>query len=198
MSRLPSLFIIMGFRPGVNPRESVVVRALETEDRSRYNLAMRVKPAVPPFPCWMHALIVALALTIMSASACTFYGEHPARSMSDATGGEGLERVFWKNVAARNWVEIERALASNYAGVTPAGTLDRDAALAQYRQWQLDDYSLGNLTTELNGSTIVVAYTITLKGTAGSGPLPSIPQHMMTVWQQQKAGWIIIAHSVSQ
>ncbi len=159
---------------------------------------MRLQPAVPPLSCWMLALPVALMLAIVFAPACTFYGEHPARSMSDATGGEGLERVFWKNVAARNWVEIERVLASNYAGLTPAGTLDRDAALAQYRQWQLDGYSLGNLSTELNGSTIVVTYTITLKGTADSAPLPSTPHHMMTVWQQQKAGWIIIAHSVNQ
>jgi len=37
-----------------------------------------------------------------------------------------------------------------------------------------------------------------LNGTAGSQPLPSAPQHMMTVWQQQKAGWVAIAHSVSQ
>ncbi len=166
--------------------------------RPRYNFAMRLKPAVLPLACWMLALMVALALTIIFAPACTFYGEHPARSMSDATGGEGLERVFWKNVKARNWAEIERALASNYAGLTPAGTLDRDAAVAQYRQWQLNDYSIGNLNTELNGSTIVVTCTITLKGTAGSAPLPSAPQHMMTVWQQQKAGWVVIAHSVSQ
>jgi len=118
--------------------------------------------------------------------------------MSDATGGEGLERMFWKNISARNWVEIERVLASNYSGVTSAGTLDRDATLAQYRQWLLKDYSLGNLTTELNGNTFVVTYTITLTGTVGSAPLPSAPQYMMTVWQQQKAGWVVIAHSVSQ
>ena len=49
----------------------------------------------------------------------------PARSMAEATGGEGLERVFWKNVQGANWIEVERALASNYAGVTPDGTLDR-------------------------------------------------------------------------
>jgi Domain of unknown function (DUF4440) len=159
---------------------------------------MRLQRSLPPLSSWMLALTVASMLTIIFAPACTLYGEHPARSMSDATGGEGLERVFWKNVAARNWVEIERALASNYAGVTPTGTLDRDAALAQYRQWQLNDYSIGNLNTELNGSTIVVTYSITLKGTADSAPLPPAPQHMMTVWQQQKAGWIIIAHSVSQ
>ena len=104
---------------------------------------------------------------------------------------------------AANWVEVERALASNYAGVTPSGTVDRSATQEQYRTWQLRDYALGDLKTELNGTTIVVTYTITLngvtsKGAGGSQPLPSAPQHMMTVWQQQKAGWVVIAHSVSQ
>jgi hypothetical protein len=107
-------------------------------------------------------------------------------------------RVFWKNLKAANWVELERALASNYAGVTTTGPLDRTATLDQYRSWQLKDYSLGDLKTELNGTTVVVTYTITLNGNAGSQPLPSSPQHMMTVWQQQKAGWVVIAHSVSQ
>ncbi len=119
--------------------------------------------------------------------------------MAEATGGEGFERVFWKEVAAANWVEVDRSMASNYVGTTPSGTLDRDATLAQYKQWQLKDYSIGDLKTEMNGSTIVVTYTITLNGTTGgSQPLPSGPQHMMTVWQQQKRGWISIAHSVSQ
>ena len=139
-----------------------------------------------------------LLISMMLVSACTFYADRPARAFSQATGGEGLERVFWKQVQTANWTEVERALASNYMGTTPVGALDRDAALEQYRQWRLKDYSLGDLKTELNGSTIVVTYTITLNGTAGSQPLPSVPQHMMTVWQQQKAGWVAIAHSVSQ
>ena len=151
--------------------------------------------------------LASLLVSMMFVSACTFYGEHPARSLSEATGGEGLERIFWKNVQAANWVEVERSLASNYAGVTPGGTVDRSAALEQYRQWQLKDYALGDLNTEMNGTTFVVTYTITLNGTfngaasngtAGSQPLPSTPQHMMTVWQQQKKGWVVIAHSVSQ
>ena len=139
-----------------------------------------------------------VVISLMWVSACTFYGDRPARSFSEATGGEGLERVFWKQVQAANWKEVERALASNYIGSAPSGSLDRETTLAQYRQWQLKDYSLGDLKTELNGSTIVVTYTITLNGSAGSQPLPSVPQHMMTVWQRQKAGWVVIAHSVSQ
>jgi hypothetical protein len=144
------------------------------------------------------SLMLLMIFVLMLAPACTFYSDHPARSMAEATGGEGMERVFWKNVQTANWAEVERALASNYAGVTPAGNLDRAAALEQYRSWQLKDQAIGDLKTEMNGSTIVVTYSITLNGTAGAQPLPSTPQHMMTVWQQQKSGWVVIAHSVSQ
>jgi hypothetical protein len=158
----------------------------------------------------MLALTSGLVLACLPEAGCTMYKEHPAKSFADATGGEGLERVFWKNVAAGNWTEIDRVLASNYSGVSASGTPDKAAALEQYRQWQLKEYSLGDLKTELNGSTIVVTYTITLNGTAGNStagngsasgngaaPLPSAPQHMMSVWQQQKSGWVEIAHSVT-
>lgn len=149
-----------------------------------------------------RSLLCLLMLVVIVLSACTFYKEAPAKSMSQATGGEGMERVFWKNVQAGNWVEVDRAIASNYASETPTGELDREAAIAQYRSYQLKDCSLGELKAELNGTTIVVTYTITLSGTftgsTGSQPLSSTPQHMMTVWQQQKMGWVEIAHSVSQ
>jgi hypothetical protein len=164
---------------------------------------MRPRIAVESLPVpLLFSLTAVLTLALGFMSACTFYGEHPARTLSQATGGEELERVFWKDVQAANWVEVERALASNYSGVTPAGSLDRPATLEQYRRWQLKDYALGDLKTEMNGSTFVVTYSITLNGsvngTGGSQPLPSAPQHMMSVWQQQKSGWVEIAHSVSQ
>lgn len=171
---------------------------------------MRPRTAVESLPL---VLVLMLTLALSCELACTFYGEHPARAFSDATGGETLERLFWKDVAEEKWPEVERALASNYTGVTPAGTLDRSATIERYRQWHLKDFALGDLKTELNGTTIVVTYTITMNGTidrtsnrttngmnenasAGS-QLPSTPLHMMTVWQQQKAGWVAIAHSVS-
>ena len=146
----------------------------------------------------MRPAVALLCVIWMSNSACTFYGEKSARAFSEATGGEGLERVFWNEVKAGSWTEVERALASNYVGTNPTGTQDREAALGEYHQWQLKDYSLGDLKTELNGSTFVVTYTISLAGTAGAQALPSGPLHMMSVWQQQKSGWVMIAHSVSR
>jgi len=127
--------------------------------------------------CSSLLLIGLLGLT----SACTFYANRPARSFADATGGEGLERVFWKQVAAGNWTDIDRVLASNYVGITPKGPIDRGATLEQYKQWKVKDYSIGNVATTLNGSTIVVTYTISLSGTVGDQTLPTEPQHMMTV-----------------
>ena len=68
------------------------------------------------------ALPFALLLALLFSASCTFNGDHPARAFSEATGGEGLERVFWKQIQAANWVEVERALSSNYAGVTVPGS----------------------------------------------------------------------------
>ncbi|HVM92560.1 MAG TPA: nuclear transport factor 2 family protein [Terriglobales bacterium] len=141
--------------------------------------------------------IFGLAAVLLLEAGCTMFKEKPAGSFAEATGGEGFERVFWKHVAAANWTEIDHAIAGNYSGVSAGGTLDKAAALDQYRQWQLKDFSIGNLKTEMNGNTIVVTYTITLNGSAGSQPLPSGPQRMMSVWQQQKSGWVEIAHSTS-
>ena len=199
MPRLPSNLSIEGLSFAVNWLcvEVRLFRACRKiaglYPRSRYNLAMRSRASATRI-----LLTLMLMCELMVTPACTFFGERPARAFADATGGEGLERVFWKEVAAANWVEVERIIASNYAGVTPSGNLDRTATLEQYRQWHLKDFSLGDLNTEMNGNTFVVTYTITLNGTAGSQPLPSVPQHMMTVWQQQKKGWMVIAHSVSQ
>src|SRR5437763_529537 len=147
---------------------------------------MRSKLAVAP-----------LLVSVMLGLACTIAKERPARNFADATGGESLERMFWKEVQAGEWVEIDRRIASNYVGTAPGALLDRTATVDQYRQWKLTDYSIGDLRTELNGPTFVVIYTITLNGTAAGQPLPSGPLHMMSVWHEHKSGWMLIAHSVT-
>lgn len=134
----------------------------------------------------------------MLLAGCTLWPEHQAVSnWSETTGAESLERSFWKDVQTKNWTELERHVAGNYTSITPQeGRFDRAGALQHLQQVQLDDYSLGDVQTELNGSTLVVTYTITMRGSFSGQPLPSQPVRMMSVWQQQKAGWMTIAHSV--
>jgi hypothetical protein len=142
-------------------------------------------------------VIFGLLSTILLLPACTMWREHPVSKWTDATGGEGLERSFWKEVKAKRWNELEQHMAGNYVSVTPEeGRFDRAATLAHLQQLQLDECTLGDLQTELNGEAVVVTYAITMRGKFAGQPLPGVPIRMMTVWQKQNAGWMAIAHSV--
>lgn len=143
-------------------------------------------------------LIAVLLSACVLQPACTMWREHPNSSKwTDATGGEGLERSFWKEVKAKRWSELEHHIASNYIAVTPEqGRLDKAGMLAHLQQLQLDDYTLGDLQGEMNSDTFVVTYAITMRGTFASQPLSAEPVRMMTVWQKQSGGWMAIAHSM--
>jgi len=141
--------------------------------------------------------IVTIALLLLSA--CTVWHEKPVvNSWKEATGGESLERSFWKEVHDKHWDELSRHIAGNYISITPSGRYDRTEALARIQQIQLADYSLGDFKVELNGSTLVVTYTLDAHGTIEGRPFPQQPVRIMSVWQQQKAGWMKIAHTVTQ
>jgi hypothetical protein len=139
-----------------------------------------------------------LLAAVVLLQACTVWREHPGSSKwTDATGGEGLERSFWKEVKGKKWSELERHLASNYVAVSAQGSrLDKAGALAQIQKLQLDDYTLGDLQSEMNSDTFVVTYTIAMRGSFDGQPLLTEQLRMMTVWQKQSAGWMAIAHSV--
>jgi hypothetical protein len=144
--------------------------------------------------CWKTCLLLAV---LVPSTGCTLWGEHPVKNWQDATGGEGLERNYWTDVKAKRWDQLGQHLAGNYVSFTPEeGRLDRAAALDHLRPLQLEEYSLGDFETELNGQTLVVTYTITMRGTYAGQTLPAAPVRMMTVWQQEKMGWVAIAHSV--
>jgi Domain of unknown function (DUF4440) len=142
------------------------------------------------------AIFVLLSATLLQP-ACTLWREHPASSQwTDATGGESLVRSFWQEVKAKHWGELEHRIASNYVGVSlDGGRLDKAVTLSHLQQLQLDDYTLGDVQSEMNSDTFVVTYNITMRGTFAGQQLPAEPMRMMTVWQKQKAGWMAIAHS---
>jgi hypothetical protein len=130
---------------------------------------------------------------------CTVWRERRVvNSWNQTTGGESLERSFWKEVKDKNWKELGRHIAGNYISITPSGRFDRALALARLQEIHLDDYSLGDFQVELNANTLVVTYTLTARGTIAGRPLPQEPVRIMAVWQRQKAGWMKIAHTVTQ
>ena len=138
------------------------------------------------------AILSVLSVLIMS-SACTVYGERPVLTIADATGGVGFEQGFWREIQAQNWKVLEQHVAGNFVYVTPTGRLERASAIEEIEKMRVSDYAIGDITTEMNGDIFVVTYTIMLHGSSG---FPSQPQRRMSVWQKQKAAWVIIAHSV--
>jgi ketosteroid isomerase-like protein len=143
---------------------------------------------------WGISILVAFALS--AGTACTVYPYREARVFADATGGEGAERAFWLAVQQKHWNAINTCLAPNFVFVTPTGRTERAAALQGLEKLNLDEASMGDITTEMNGNTFVVIYTLNLRGTRDGQPLPAIPQRRVSVWQRQKNSWVLIAHTL--
>ena len=144
-----------------------------------------------------RAAFMAVFCASLSFTACTLWPEQRPNTSNwaQSTGGEALERNFWKEVKAKNWTELERHIAANFTAINPKGMNDRPGALERLKTFEVDDYSFGDVDTQMNGNTFVVTYTLVLKGTRNGQPLSAEPRRMMSVWQQQTTGWVLIAHS---
>jgi hypothetical protein len=142
-------------------------------------------------------LIWLLLLGLLAwAPACTLYGERPVVDhWKDATGGEGLERSFWEDVKTKSWDELDGHVASNYIAMMPTGKMDRAAAFERLRHFDLKDFSLANVQTELHADTFVVTYQMTLIGKFDDQPFTAQPVPMMSLWQHEKRGWVTIART---
>ena len=135
-------------------------------------------------------------IIVASLTACTVWGEHKPTAWTDITGGESLERVFWHEVQAKHWTDLESHLAPNFVLTIPPGTFDRTAALEHLKQLQLHDYSFGELQSQLNGNTYTVTYILNIRGTVDGKPVPTAPLRAMSVWQRQvREQWVMLAHS---
>lgn len=140
----------------------------------------------------LPTLVLVLAI-VLPLTAC-WEDKQPA-TWKSATGPEALEKLVWDEVKAKNWVEIERHIGVNYVAIGPPGVLDREQLMAHLKQFDIDEYSLGNVETKPNGADMMVTYDFTAHGTLGGQPLPPVPFHMLTIWQQVKGGWIMVAHA---
>jgi len=142
---------------------------------------------------WLMLALISACILV----GCTAWSEHKPRTWKDVTGGESLERLFWRELQAKNWAELEPHLAPTYVLVTPEGTFDRAAAIERWKQYEIQEHSLGEFNIQLNGNAYIVSYTLTLRGKLAGQPIPEGPIHAMTVWQQQAREWVAIAHSAT-
>lgn len=139
-----------------------------------------------------------ILLALAGLLGCTVWGEHKPTAWTDVTGGESLERIFWHEVEAGHWAELESRMAPNFVLITSQGAFDRAAAIEHWKQLQLQDFSLGELQSQLNGDTYTVVYILNIREMVHGKPVPIAPYRALTVWQRQaKEEWVMIAHSAT-
>ncbi len=138
-------------------------------------------------------LVLLLAL---ATSSCSMW-KNPPKGWGGATGGEQLEKLFWDEIKAKNWAELDKHVAPMFVANSPDATRDRAAAIDHWKQYDLQSVSLADVQVQTAGADFIVTATLTAAGSIAGKPIPSQPIHTMSVWQQVSKGWIVVAHTDS-
>ena len=144
-------------------------------------------------PWRLYPVLMALMLGTVLTAGC--WAEKKPATWSSATAPEQFERLFWDSVKAKDWQEVQNRLAPNFVSQSRAGTEDKAAFLARLQRMELQEVSIGDVQVQSNGADMVVTYTLSMSGSSGGQPMAAGPVRMMSVWQQVKRGWIMIAHT---
>ncbi len=138
-----------------------------------------------------HLLCVAVLLLL---AGCTGTPKHPA--WTNATGAEQCERLMWQSIQNKQWHEVDHHLAPLFMGVNTAGqSLDHAAWIEHWKQAQVKDYSLGELSAQPAGTDVVVSYIVHFNdGAVGRIP-PGSGVRVVSVWQSVKKGWVLISQT---
>ena len=135
-----------------------------------------------------------LILVALGTTSCTMWGEKKSNSWKTVTAGEELTRLFWQEVKQKNWTELSYHMSATIIGVNAGGTLDRDGLLSHVKQMDISDFQIGEVQTETSGEVLLVTYTLAVRGTVNSHPLPGTLR-FMSVWHQLKSGWVLVGIS---
>src|SRR3954454_19595835 len=100
-----------------------------------------------------RARLQALALIslVLVLSSCSMW-KNPPKGWNGATGGEQLERLFWEDIKAKNWQELDRHLSPTFVANSPAATRDRAASLERWKAYDLQSFSLAEVQVSSAGA----------------------------------------------
>src|SRR5579863_10111628 len=127
-----------------------------------------MKPARLHFT--LTIFVIALTLT-----ACSLWSQSKNPSWNSATGAEQFEKLMYKALKDKNWIDLESHLSSNFVYLTADGKMDKDQTMQMMRKADIKDFTLGDFTTTPSGNDIICTYTLTMKGTINGQPIPQTP-----------------------
>jgi hypothetical protein len=123
-------------------------------------------------------------------------GEPKHPTWNNSTGAEQHERLLWKAIQGKDWVNVERRLSPTFVGVNADGRMfDRAGWLELWKSAPVAEFSLGELQVQPEGPDMKVTYILHLRA-SGTGPAPA-GQRVVSVWQQLKTRWLLSATSIT-
>ena len=135
------------------------------------------------------AALVLSALFTIALSAQSIWKEPKNPTWKNATGAEQYTKLLWKAVSKKEWLAVESHIASNFVYMDGSGTKDKREYVQYLRSLTLSDHTLSDFNVTASGIDSIVTYTLSLR--PASGDPESL--RVMSVWQQQKSGWVMIA-----
>jgi len=130
-------------------------------------------------------LIVLMVVSVASALfAQSMWKEQKNPGWKSATGAQQYESLLWQSAQKKDWLAVESHIASNFVYQDASGTKDKTQHVADLKQMAITDVALNDANVTPSGDHAIVTYTM-----GGN--------RYMSVWQQQKSGWVQVAMSVS-
>ena len=140
---------------------------------------------------------VVFCLCIVLAG-CTAWKEPKNKTWDNSPGAEQHERSLWQAIRDKHWTEVERRLAPMFVGVDPQGRkFDRSGWIEHWKNMQIRDLSLGELTVQPNGADMVITYELHLDAMESGRSFANKGFRVISVWQELKKGWTLTALSIT-
>jgi len=142
--------------------------------------------------CSFMSFVIAVGLLI---AGCAGEPKHP--TWKNATGAEQHERLMWKAMHDKDWINVERHLSPTFTGVTADGRMfDRGGWLELWQAAEVQEFSLGEMQIQPEGTDMKVIYIFHVKGSA-KAQLPSSGLRVISIWQEVKSRWMLTAMSIT-
>jgi hypothetical protein len=129
------------------------------------------------------------ALLSSSLTAQSIWKEPKNHTWKTATGAEQYERLLWRAVKDKDWLAVESHISSNFVYMDSTGKKDKAQRVAELKSMEVNDLRVDDADVTAQGTDAIVTYTLSRK--SASGDIPAV--RIMSVWQQQKSGWVLVA-----
>jgi hypothetical protein len=128
--------------------------------------------------------LLCAALLLSSLSAQSIWKESKNPNWKQATGVEQYEKLMWKAVKENDWLAVESHMASNFVFSDANGVKDKAQRIAELKTMSNIPDVMDPVVTP-SGEHSIITYTLGRS-------------RVMSVWQQQKSGWVMVAMAMSQ